>query len=88
MLVVREGDLLEVSPGVSPAIAELGVSTFDPLVPNDRRRILFLAELADGSEGWFVAKVHRPEPPLGALAVAAARYTTPRSRRARRSASA
>lgn len=88
MLVVREGDLLEVSPGVTRAIVELGISTFDSLVLNDRREILFFAELADGSEGWFVAKVHLPEPPLTALAVAAVLYTIPRSRRARRSASA
>jgi hypothetical protein len=88
MLVVREGDLLELAPGVSRAIVALGISTFDSLVLNDRREILFFAELADGSEGWFVAKVHLPEPPLAALAVAAALYTIPRSRKARRSASA
>jgi hypothetical protein len=62
-LVAREGDQLEVAPGVSRTIAELhfagGVSTEDGrrIGLNDRGEVAFLATFTDSSSGIFVSDV-------------------------------
>jgi hypothetical protein len=62
-IVVKRGDLLEVSPGVFKEIANLdGIYSHTQQDFNDLGQVVFAAIFTDTTRGLFVANLHVPEP--------------------------
>jgi hypothetical protein len=67
LMVLREGDSFEVSPGVFKTLADFRVSTGDERTSiNSSRELLFIASFTDGSSGVFRA-TFVPEPGTAVL---------------------